>query len=485
MSERNENTNRYVPPPADLLTDYGRTGQTDIIGLNEIIRTEDFISARSPLAFAVGKNDRGETVLCDFERAPQIIVAGRTGSGCAMFLDCLVVSIIYKAAPSDVRFMLIDSDKGYFKKYEGMPHLSDSGLIRDRTVAVASLEFALTEADRRVELFSACGASCIDDYNERVRKGEVRGEKLTKTIVVIAELSEFMLGEKRVRVEKAVAGLASKGRSVGMYLAIATAMPTNTVLSMRIASSIPSRIAFCTSTAAESQTILHTAGAERLGNDEMLFYPAYAAAPEKTKRVYADALDILNVIVYLQTHSDRSGSSARDIKHMPEMSCDPLAVEALQAAMHHGYISASTVQRRFSVGYARAMRILDGLEARGFIAKDAASSKYSVTAVGEAYVHGSADGIDVKPSFSTSEPELKELFVRALATAVEAGEISVPDMQHDLGIGYVQAKKILDIMSAEGCLGDERADSPVRSVKITANDAADKYGARFGQGDGT
>ena len=353
--------------------------ENEMVHLRDIIDSDKFTNAGSKLAMALGKDVAGEEVVTDIAKMPHVLIAGSTGSGKSVCINTLITSIIYKAKPSEVKMVMIDPKVVELSVYNGIPHLLIP-VVTDPKKAAGALEWAVQEMVKRYSLFAAKGVRDIKGYNEELEK-EDGGEKLPQIIIIIDELADLMMVAAK-EVEDAICRLAQMARAAGMHLVIATQRPSVDVITGIIKANIPSRIAFAVSSQVDSRTILDGAGAEKLlGKGDMLFYPIGASKPTRVQGAFVSDKEVEKIVDFVKPASGETVYSANVLEQIenanktdreldekdPEDDTDPFLNDAIETVIEIGQASTSFIQRRFKVGYARAGRIIDQMEARGII----------------------------------------------------------------------------------------------------------------------
>ncbi len=348
---------------------------TDSVLLREILESDAFIDAKSKLTFALGKSIEGEACVGDIAKMPHMLIAGSTGSGKSVCINSIIMSILYKADPSEVKLIMVDPKVVELCVYNGIPHLLIP-VVTDPKKAAGALNWAVQEMENRYQLFASKGVRDIRGYNELLR---TEGEEgiLPQIVIVIDELADLMMVASN-EVEDAICRIAQKARAAGMHLIIATQRPSVDVITGIIKANIPSRIAFTVSSQIDSRTILDMAGAEKLlGKGDMLYYPVGEAKPIRIQGAFVSDAEIESVIEYIKNNNEvrynESVIESLEKANTPPVStdeeddCDEFLMEAIELAINMGQISASMIQRKFKVGYARAGRIVDQMEERGII----------------------------------------------------------------------------------------------------------------------
>jgi S-DNA-T family DNA segregation ATPase FtsK/SpoIIIE len=342
------------------------------VGLREILEAREWRERKSNLHFALGKDVSGKPWVADIARMPHMLVAGATGSGKSVCLNVMLMSLLYANGPDDLKLLLVDPKRVELPVYNGVPHLVVP-VITEVEKTVNALKWALREMDRRFDLLSKFGARDLATYNARAE------EKIPYLVIVVDELADLMM-TAMADVEGAIVRLAQMSRAVGIHLILATQRPSVDVITGLIKANIPARIAFAVASATDSRTILDQMGAEKLlGRGDMLFSTAELATPKRLQGAFISDDEIRRVVEFLTSKyepaeydtsvTERSSSSeTRFTNGIPvEDDSDPMIPAAKEEILRAGKASASLLQRRLKVGYARAARLLDLLEQEGFI----------------------------------------------------------------------------------------------------------------------
>ena len=351
--------------------------EKEVVALKDIIDSNEFKTAKSKLSFALGKNAAGEAVVTDIAKMPHVLIAGSTGSGKSVCINTLITSIIYKSKPSEVKLVMVDPKVVELSVYNGIPHLLIP-VVTDAKKAAGALAWAVQEMVNRYNLFAEKNVRDIAGYNEELEKEGTEG-KLPQIVIIIDELADLMMVAKN-DVEDAICRLAQMARAAGMHLVIATQRPSVDVITGIIKANIASRIAFAVTSQVDSRTILDSAGAEKLlGKGDMLFFPSGVLKPTRIQGAFVSDEEVKEIVTFLKenggpTYSEdilekieRANSTDKELDEEDENETDPFLNEAIEAVVSLGQASASFIQRRFKVGYARAGRIIDQMEARGII----------------------------------------------------------------------------------------------------------------------
>ena len=353
--------------------------EKESVPLRDVIESQEFEDNSSKLTVALGKDVAGNVVLADIAKMPHVLIAGSTGSGKSVCINTLITSFIYNAKPSEVKLVMIDPKVVELSVYNGIPHLLIP-VVTDPRKAAGALAWAVQEMDNRYNLFAQKGVRDLKGYNAAAEKDENSLGKLPQIVIIIDELADLMMVASK-EVEDAICRLAQKARAAGMHLVIATQRPSVDVITGLIKANIPSRIAFAVSSQIDSRTILDQVGAEKLlGKGDMLFYPASASKPTRVQGAFVSDGEVEKIVDFVKSNGvatynedileeiERSNKSDGQIeKEAEEDDTDPLLMEAIDTVVEIGQASTSFIQRRFKVGYARAGRIIDQMEARGII----------------------------------------------------------------------------------------------------------------------
>lgn len=346
--------------------------EINMVRLREVLETPEFTQHPSRLAFAIGKDISGECVVADIARMPHLLIAGATGSGKSVCINSLIVSLLYKASPEEVKLLMIDPKVVELGVYNGIPHLLIP-VVTEPKKAAGALNWAVQEMVNRYKLFADRGAREIKGYNEMANKN---GEQpLPQIVIIIDELADLMMVAPN-DVEDAICRLAQMARAAGMHLVIATQRPSVDVITGVIKANIPSRISFAVSSQIDSRTILDMAGAEKLlGRGDMLFHPSGKPKPVRLQGANITDAEVEKVVEYVKAQCNavydddiiEEINSGDSLPENPDADNDELLSRAIELVVENGQASVSLIQRKFKVGYARAARIVDQMEARGIV----------------------------------------------------------------------------------------------------------------------
>ncbi|MFA7277920.1 MAG: DNA translocase FtsK 4TM domain-containing protein [Candidatus Gracilibacteria bacterium] len=352
------------------------------VHLREILESKEFAEVDSNLRFPIGRDVSGKPVIGDLASMPHLLIAGSTGSGKSVGMNALLMSLIYQNGPDDLKLIMIDPKRVELDLYNGIPHLLTPVITEPEKAAIA-LRWAVAEMTRRYKLLSVARQRNIADYMAALGPDDV-GERLPKIVIVIDELADLMMTAKS-EVEASICRIAQMARAVGIHLVIATQRPSVDVITGLIKANIPSRISFAVSSSIDSRTILDAIGAEDLlGRGDMLYLPGGMAKPQRVQGIYVSTAEIERVTNHAKTTmppqydegitnrkmADESVMGVPDSKYATpdeDMDDDQMVKEAIKLVIESRKASASLLQRRLKVGYARAARLLDVMEERGYI----------------------------------------------------------------------------------------------------------------------
>ncbi len=363
------------------------------------------------LMFALGKDIVGNSISDDLTKGPHYLIAGATGSGKSVCLHVMLVSMLMRYSPEELKLVLVDPKCVEFRKYEHLPHLLVDEIITEPKRALSLLQWAYDETNRRNEMFTACGGhiSNIDDYNSMIANDKIA--KLPRIVFVIDELADLMEACKK-DLEARIRMIAAKSRSAGIHLVLATQRPSVDVITGTIKANLPSRIALKVMNFSDSQTILGGAGAEKLlGNGDMLYKNSSMADYERYQGAYISGREISNIVEYIKEKNTAYFDDEimefldRETRPQPEESSsseeggtndefNEFFLKALWFAVKTGTISISSLQRRFSIGYPRAGSIFDKMEQKGFISPNEGGRARKVLLTPEEYVSRFGPGIE-------------------------------------------------------------------------------------------
>ena len=388
--------------------------QRQMIGLADILRSDAYRDHDSPLALAMGKDITGEPVVIDLARAPHMLVAGTTGSGKSVAVNAMILSMLYRATPDDVRLIMIDPKMLELSIYEGIPHLL-APVVTDMKLAANALSWCVAEMEDRYRVMSELRVRNLASYNQKIRDAHAAGTPLYKPVteagmapepldtlplivVVIDELADLMMVAGK-KIEELIARLAQKARAAGIHLILATQRPSVDVITGLIKANIPTRVAFQVSSKIDSRTILDQMGAESLlGQGDMLFLPPGTGYPQRVHGAFVSDEDVHRVVAHLKRYGAPAyraeiltgpPSEAADLfgEEQADAELDPLYDEAVAFVLRSRRASISFVQRQLRIGYNRAARLVESMEAAGLV------SSMGHNGMREVLVPGPDDGL--------------------------------------------------------------------------------------------
>lgn len=355
-----------------------------MVSLREVLEANHHDKPDSKLLIGLGRDITGESVFAELNKMPHLLVAGATGSGKSVCINGIITSILMRAKPQEVKLMMIDPKMVELNVYNGIPHLL-APVVTDAKKASQALKKVVNEMERRYELFSHTGTRNIEGYNEYIKRHnaeeEAKQPHLPYIVVIVDELADLMMVASS-DVEDAITRLAQMARAAGIHLIIATQRPSVDVITGVIKANIPSRIAFAVSSATDSRTILDMGGAEKLlGRGDMLFLPVGASKPVRVQGAFLSDEEVEEVVEFVIDQQKAQYQEEMIPDDIPEMSTevdDELYEEAVELILEMQTASVSMLQRRFRIGYTRAARLIDEMEARGIVGPYEGSKPRSV-----------------------------------------------------------------------------------------------------------
>ena len=364
-----------------------------MVSLREVIDSNTFFDAKSKASFAVGKDIGGSCIVGNIAKLPHMLIAGTTGSGKSVCMNSIIISLLYKATPEEVKLIMVDPKMVELGIYNGIPHLLIP-VVTDPKKAAGSLQWAVAEMMRRYKAMSDAGVRDLESYNAIMDSEENAAAKLPQVVVIIDELADLMLVAAK-EVEESICRIAQMGRAAGIHLIIATQRPSADVITGLMKANIPSRIAFSVASAMESRIILDTQGAEKLvGKGDMLYAPIGDGKPRRVQGCFVSDSEVEAVATYVKKNSsteydqqvieeiDRKAAQTGNKNSAASNDFEPSAEEtggdemlpaAVDVILETGQASVSMLQRRLKLGYARAARIVDEMEERGYVGPFAGS----------------------------------------------------------------------------------------------------------------
>lgn len=332
--------------------------------LSELMNTEAFQSSASPLTAALGLDISGTPIITDLQKMPHGLIAGATGSGKSVCINSLLVSLLYKATPDQLKLLLIDPKMVELAPYNRIPHLV-SPVITDAKAATVALKWAVEEMERRYQLFSHTGVRNMEKYNEYASHPDHTGEKLPYILIVIDELADLMMVAPN-DVEESISRIAQKARACGIHMIVATQRPSVDVITGLIKANIPTRVSFSVSSQIDSRTILDASGAEKLlGKGDMLFLPSGASKPVRLQGTFVSDEEIDAVVAHVRSQGEANYIFEEQellVKESVKENTDELFEEACDFVLSQNAASTSLLQRHFRIGYNRAARLMESLE---------------------------------------------------------------------------------------------------------------------------
>ncbi len=367
------------------------------VTLREVIDSGEFARAKSKSSFSVGKDIGGTCIVGNIAKLPHMLIAGTTGSGKSVCMNSIIISLLYKASPEDVKLIMVDPKMVELGIYNGIPHLLIP-VVTDPKKAAGSLQWAVSEMMRRYKAMSDAGVRDLESFNSMIEGQELEGERLPQVVVIIDELADLMLVAAK-EVEESICRIAQMGRAAGIHLVIATQRPSADVITGLMKANIPSRIAFAVASAMESRIILDTQGAEKLvGKGDMLYAPIGCGKPMRVQGCFVSDAEVEAVASYVKEHyatsydqsvmeeieksaantGTKGAVSAAEPEPEEELLADEMLPAAADVVLETGQASVSMLQRRLKLGYARAARIMDLMEELGIVGPYAGSKPRNI-----------------------------------------------------------------------------------------------------------
>ncbi|NMB27105.1 MAG: DNA translocase FtsK, partial [Tissierellia bacterium] len=343
----------------------------DSVGLKEILQSDEYISLDNKLPLSLGKDISGKPIISTIDKMPHLLIAGATGSGKSVCINTIIMSILFKALPDEVKLLLIDPKMVELSIYNGIPHLLIP-VVTEPKKAASALNWAVSEMEKRYKLFAKNNVRDIRSYNDKFKNN--KDEKLPNIVIIIDELADLMMVAAE-EIEDYICRLAQMARAAGIYLIVATQRPSVDVITGIIKANIPSRISFSVSSQVDSRTILDMAGAEKLlGKGDMLFYPSSFSKPIRVQGAFISDAEVEKVVDYLKSQNvtEYDAKIIETIQNEVELEniaedTDELLPEAINLVVEAGQASISLLQRKLKIGYARAARIIDEMEEGGIV----------------------------------------------------------------------------------------------------------------------
>lgn len=366
-----------IPGKSAVGIEVPNKSQTPVL-LREVLDSNEFVNSKNKLAFALGKDIGGACVVGDLSKMPHTLIAGATGSGKSVCINSLIISILYKYSPDDVKLLMVDPKVVELNVYNGIPHLLIP-VVTEPKKAAAALNWAVNEMNKRYNQFAEKGVRNIDSFNKLYEKGLV-DEKMPYIVIIVDELADLMMVCPH-DVEDYIGRLAQMARAAGMHLVIATQRPSVDVITGVIKANIPSRISFAVSSQVDSRTILDSSGAEKLlGRGDMLYAPVGENKPLRVQGCFISEEEVESVVQFIKKDHEAVKYEEAILDHInneaegkdigtSEDDVDELLSEAIKIVVEYEQASTSFLQRRLRIGFNRASRIMEQLEERGIISK--------------------------------------------------------------------------------------------------------------------
>ena len=392
-----------------------------MVSLREVIDSQEFEKAKSMSSFAVGKDIGGNCIVGNIARLPHMLIAGTTGSGKSVCMNSIIISLLYKASPDDVKLIMVDPKMVELGIYNGIPHLLIP-VVTDPKKAAGSLQWAVSEMMRRYKTMSDAGVRDLESYNSILASQEDENKKLPQVVVIIDELADLMLVAAK-EVEESICRIAQMGRAAGIHLIIATQRPSADVITGLMKANIPSRIAFAVASAMESRIILDTQGAEKLvGKGDMLYAPIGNGKPKRVQGCFVSDSEVESVATYVKSNfitdydqgvmeeierkAVQAGNKSAASDSEPnddELAGDEMLPAAVDVILETGQASVSMLQRRLKLGYARAARIVDEMEEKGIVGPFQGSKPRDILISKEEWAVMRSGGQPTQLSFDTMD----------------------------------------------------------------------------------
>lgn len=340
------------------------------VSLKEILMSDEYKNIDTKTPLALGKDIAGKPIITNMAKMPHLLIAGATGSGKSVCINTIIMSILYKSTPDDVKLILIDPKVVELNVYNGIPHLLIP-VVTEAKKARNALNWAVEEMTRRYKIFAKNNVRDIHSYNNKIKDNE-EAETLPQIVIIIDELADLMMVSAQ-EIEDYICRLAQMARAAGMYLIVATQRPSVDIITGTIKANIPSRISFAVTSQADSRTILDMGGAEKLlGKGDMLFYPSNFSKPLRVQGAFVDDEEVMEVVSFLKEQNDIEYdeeilASIQNKRVSSKNNGDELLPDAINLVIEEEQASISLLQRKLRIGYARAARLIDEMEERGIV----------------------------------------------------------------------------------------------------------------------
>ncbi|MDE7453174.1 MAG: DNA translocase FtsK, partial [Clostridia bacterium] len=407
MALMKENVQAYLNFSKGALSIEVPNNKRSIVGLKGMLASPAFINSKSnTITFALGKNVEGEVMCPDITKMPHLLVAGTTGSGKSICLSALLISLLYKYGPEELRLILVDPKQVEFISYDKLPHLMINEIISDVDKAIKALNWAIKEMERRYSLFkdmteNGTATKNLDEYNAHIAEGE---EKLPKIVIILDEFGDLMLQAKK-DIESRIIKLVQKARACGIHLILATQRPSVDCITGLIKSNLPTRIGFKVNSFDDARTIFDVGGAEKLlGKGDLYFRSAEKPELSRIQGCFVDTHEVQRVTDFVKAHNETyfdqsvsdfintveveesSSSGGDDGGAESEAKIDETFIKALQYCINSNQASVSMIQRRFPVGYIKACKIIDWMENMNYITHSEGSKPRKILLTREEFI---------------------------------------------------------------------------------------------------
>ena len=497
--------------------------KSSIVRLRNLLECDEFQNSKSKTLVAMGRDITGKPVFADIAKMPHMLIGGATGMGKSVLINSMICSLLIKARPDEVKLLLIDPKQVEFSLYRGIPHLF-APIISDPKMAVGALSWLTDEMERRYNIFSPLCVRNIDLYNDKISADPTLGEPMERIIVVIDELADLMLQVKDP-IETLIMRLGQKARAAGIHLIIGTQRPTTSVITGLIKANIPARLACKTISSIDSKVLLDCSGAEKLiDKGDALYAPAGSPKPHRVQCAYVSDDEVEKITDSIRVSDDTKiydpeilDMFSEELKKFPKFNrpyakddeedeeentdCnilhDKVFLEAVEFSINNSKVSTSLLQRKFSVGYGKAIKYLDNMEKLGIVGpQNGQRPRAIITTIEQWHQNLAVAGITLPSSIVKSEDEVAptpriklraeptsneeryvfendKQFLDAVDAVLNAGIASTSLIQRTLSIGYGKAAKFIDIMEDIGIV-DESVGSRPRRVIITRQEWEEK-----------
>ena len=380
------------------------------VGLRDIILSKEFYEGKNNLSIALGKDISGSVKTFSLIKVPHLLIAGTTGSGKSVCINAIILSLIYRYSPDEIKFILVDPKRVEFSMYNNLPHLLMPNVITDSEKALNALSWCVDEMERRFILFANSRVKSLEEYNTSEAVLEGKAQKLPYIIFIIDELADLLMTSKK-EAEEHICRILQKARAAGIHMILATQRPSVDIVTGKIKANLSARICFALMTSADSKTVLDQGGADKLlGKGDMLFMSSDTGVPKRIQGCFVTTKEIDNIVTYVK---ENNGDYEFDIKTEQAIlnppkndvvtqidgerasndSFDALMPQVLKSVIESGHASISMIQRKFLVGFPRAARIIDQMEIAGYISPSDGSKSRSVYITMEEYnnLYGEAE----------------------------------------------------------------------------------------------